>query len=364
MSKKTVASTDDFSTILNSINETIGGDSLMMCEGGPSQIVPTYVFSTGVISIDIALGIRGIPEGRIIELYGAESSGKTTLSLQIMAACQKHYFQHKNRYGRVCMIDAEHALDTTWAKNLGVDTTKLAISQPSSGEAALRIVEKLVKSDQLDLIVIDSVAALTPQDEINGEIGDSAIGAQARLMSSACRKLVSLASTHKTTIIFINQVREKIGVRFGNPETTPGGRALRFYSSIRCEIIKGSATKVNDVVIGFRPNLKIVKNKVSPPFTNAHFDICVGKPEYPIYGIDTVGSLLETGEKYKIITKAGSHYSYNNIKLGNGIVNACKTLRSSDELVNNLRNEIYSKAFGEPTNIPDNFSVSAELIDE
>lgn len=361
MAKKQ-AEPEDFESLLSSINEQLGEDIMTVCEGGKSANV--YAFPTDIPAIDISTGVGGIPEGRIIEIYGAESSGKTTISLTVIAACQRHFFPHKNRYGRTCIIDAEHALDIKWAKNIGVDTTKLAISQPDSGEIALRMTEKLVKTGMIDLIVVDSVAALTPQAEIDGEVGDQHVGAQARLMSQACRKLVSLASTHKTTIIFINQLREKIGIKFGNPETTPGGRALRFYSSIRCEVIKGSANKLNDTVIGFRPKIKFVKNKVAPPFTTAEFDICTGTALYPVYGIDSIGSLIESSERYKLITKAGSHYNYGNIKLGNGLVNAAKMLRTTPDIADKLRKELYSIALHKDTNIPDQFETPLEIVDE
>lgn len=319
------------------------------------------VFPTDIATIDLALGCGGIPQGRIIEIYGAESSGKTTLCLQIIAACQKHYFPKKERHGKVVFVDAEHAFDPDWASKIGVDLNKLAISQPDSGEQALSITEKLTKSGKVDLIIIDSVAALVPEAELDGEMGSNHIGAQARMLSQACRKLSGISSKAKTSIIFINQVREKIGVMFGNPETTPGGRALKFYSSVRGQLTKGSAIKSNEKTIGFKPTIKFVKNKVAAPFTKAQFDIYVGASEMPIYGIDSVSSLIEAGEDLGFITRNGSHYRYGDTVLGNGLVNASKSLRENSEVISAIREEIYSRF--NASGIDDEISVDDEIID-
>lgn len=341
--KDAIEGVDSFEAALDIINSEFGAGALI---DGAQQYIKVDVFPSGVPSIDVALGCKGIPQGRIIEIYGLESSGKTTTCLQLMAACQKHYFPKKERTGRVVLIDAEHAFDPDWAQKIGVDLSKLAISQPNSGEEALRIAEKLVKSRKVDLIVIDSVAALTPQSEIDGEIGDSSIGAQARMMSQAMRKMVSFCAKTMTTIIFINQVREKIGVMFGNPETTPGGKALKFYASVRGSISKGSALKDGDDTIGFRPTIKFVKNKVGRPFTSASFDICVGHKKRPVCGIDGLASLIDVASDVKIITKNGSHFKYDGSVLGNGMNQAVKFLTENQELVEKIREETYSKIFG------------------
>ncbi len=338
---------NDLNDIIGQIDKEFGTGSLMPgLKAG--ALVHVDVFPTNIAAIDVALGCGGVPQGRILEIFGPESSGKTTTCLQLVAACQTHYFKNKKRYGRVVFIDAEHALDPDWATKIGVNMSKLAISQPGNGEEALKIAEKLTKTGKVDLIVVDSVAALTPKAEIDGEIGDHHVGAQARMMSQAMRKLVSLCAKTKTTIIFINQVREKIGVMFGNNQVTPGGRALKFYSSIRGEISKGSALKDGDTVIGFRPSLKFIKNKVAAPFTRAEYDICVGAKERPICGIDKMSSLIDIGARKDvgIITIKGSWYAYGDMKLGNGMSNASMFLRNNETLANTIREEIYAKVFG------------------
>lgn len=316
---------------------------------GRGAIVNVDVFSTGVASIDIALGCGGLPQGRIIELYGAESSGKTTTCLQFIAACQQHYFEKKDRTGVAAFVDAEHALDPTWAARVGVNMDELLVSQPDSGEEAHTIVERLVESGLVDLVVVDSVAALIPQSILDGEIGDASIGKLAQLMSKAMGRLKGICNKSKATVVFINQVREKIGVMFGNPEVTPGGRALKFYASVRAEVRKGSPIKDGDVVLGFRPSIKIVKNKVAAPFMSGEFDICVGTSQRPIYGIDTVGSLFDVAKSDGIITKKGNFFQYNDSSLGNGSTNAIAALRSNQELVEEIRKKIYER-IGNSTN--------------
>jgi recombination protein RecA len=314
---------------------------------GKGSVAKVNTFSSGVASIDRAVGCGGIPQGRIIELYGAEGSGKTTTCLQMIAACQQHEFQNKQRRGVAALMDAEHALDPTWAGKVGVNMEELLISQPSSGEEAFQIIERMVISGLVDLIVVDSVAALAPKAELDGEIGDHHVGAQARMMSQALRKLKGIMSKSQTTVIFINQIREKVGTMFGNPETTPGGRALKFYASIRAEIFRGSMLKDGDAVVGFRPSLKIVKNKVARPFEKAHYDICVGHPSRPVYGIDHMASLLELAGEHKIVTKKGNFISFNKKTLGNGPAKAAECLRNDPALAAEIKRQTYSVAFNE-----------------
>lgn len=334
---------DDFDNVLELINREFGSGSLMQ---GANNYVKVNTFPSGVPAMDIAMGCRGIPQGRIIEIYGPESSGKTTICLTIIASCQNHYFPEKKRNGKVVFIDAEHAFDPKWATKIGVNLDKLAISQPNSGEEALKIAEKLILSGKVDLIVVDSVAALVPSAELNGEIGDQHVGAQARMMSQALRKIAGICSKTSTTIIFINQIREKIGVMFGNPETTPGGRALKFYSSIRGQISKGSALKSGEDTIGFRPNIKFVKNKVGPPFTEASFDICVGHPARPVYGVDSLASLIDTGLERHVLTRNGSFYKYDDVYLGNGMAKARNYLFENSDVAKEISDKIYDKIFG------------------
>lgn len=285
------------------IEKQYGKGSVMLLGDAPA--IEIEAISTGAINLDIALGIGGVPKGRIIEIYGPESSGKTTLALHIVAEAQK-------KGGIAAFIDAEHALDVVYAGNLGVDTDNLVVSQPDTGEQALEICESLVRSNAVDIVVVDSVAALVPRAEIEGSMGDSHVGLQARLMSQALRKLTGAVSKSNTTVIFINQLREKIGVMFGNPETTSGGRALKFYSSVRMDIRRIESIKQGDEVLGNRTRVKIVKNKVAPPFKNVEFDIMYGK------GISQSGVLLDSAVDLDIIDKAGSWYSYNGERLGQG----------------------------------------------
>ncbi len=306
------------------------------------MIVRVDTFPTYVATIDRALGCGGLPQGRIMELFGWESSGKTTTCLQFISACQRHYFPDpKGRQGVAAFIDAEHSFDPDWATKCGVHTDDLLFSQPGSGEEAFDIVERLAESGLVDLIVVDSVAALVPQVELDGAAADITIGAQARLMSKGLRKIRGKAHSTKTTVIFINQLRQKIGVMFGNSDTTSGGNALKFYASIRAQVNKGSPLKVGDVTVGFRPTIKFIKNKVAPPFTTAEFEICVGKPERPVSGIDEVASLIEVGEELKIIEKASSWYSLGGQRLGNGLMAATTLVRESPKIMQLLREKIY-----------------------
>ena len=330
----------DINELLKTIEKDFGSGSLMR---GRGKMVDVEVFPTNIASIDFALGAGGIPLGRIIELYGAESSGKTTTCLSIVAACQKHFFPGKKRKGNAAVIDAEHALDPRWAEKIGVDMENLIISQPDSGEQGFQILERLVDSEMVDLIVVDSVAALVPLAMLEGEITDANVGAQARLMSKGLNKIKGKCNRTGTTVIFINQIREKIGVMFGNPEQTPGGRALKFYSTIRAEVRKGSSIKVGDTVVGFRPTIKMVKNKVAAPFMQGSYDICFGLPERPVFGIDAVGSLIDCATDQNIIKKNGSFFVYNETRLGNGINNASQALRENQALRDEIRNKLYEQ---------------------
>lgn len=286
---------------------------------------------TGALSLDLAIGVGGIPRGRVIEIYGPESSGKTTLSLSVIAEAQK-------RGGVAAFIDAEHAFDSTYAKKLGLNLDDLLISQPDSGEQALEICETLVKSGALDVVVIDSVAALVPRAEIEGEMGDSHMGLQARLMSQALRKLTSSISKSKTSVIFINQIREKIGVMFGNPETTPGGRALKFYASVRLDIRRIENIKVNDLSVGSHVRVKVVKNKVAPPFRQAEFDIIYNE------GISKTGDIIDLAVSLGIIEKSGSWLIYGDQKLGQGRDNSKVFLKENPKVFHELEKKIKEKA--------------------
>lgn len=339
----------NFDELKELFTKKYGEGSIMSMNDGPISNV--YSIPTKIATIDSALGVFGIPEGRIIELYGAESSGKTTTCLHFIAAFQQHYFEHKGRNGKVAFIDAEHALDPKWAKDLGVNIQDLFISQPDSGDEALTMTEDLIDTGLVDLIIIDSVAALVTKEELEGIMTDANIGAQARLMSKALRKFVAKASVSKTTVIFINQVREKIGVMFGNNETTPGGRALRFYSSIRMSISKGSPIKDGDKVVGFEPKIKIVKNKVAPPFKEAIYRICFGIGGMP-KGIDKSMSLIKEAAACKIVTMKGSSYSYGELFLGNGANNAARKLDSNKELFDKLYDEVKDRLIKMPAEIP------------
>lgn len=307
------------------IEKQFGQGSIMRL--GEATSLNVEVISTGALPIDIALGVGGVPRGRIIEIYGPESSGKTTLALHILAEAQK-------QGGVAAFIDAEHALDPRYSENLGVNIDNLLISQPNNGEEALEIAEALVRSNAVDVIVIDSVAALVPKAEIDGEMGDSHVGLQARLMSQAMRKLSGAISKSKTICIFINQIREKVGIMFGNPETTPGGRALKFYSSVRMEIRRAQAIKNGDESIGAQTKVKIVKNKVAPPFKQAHFDIMYGT------GISASGCVLDMGVDTDIIDRAGSWYSYGDERLGQGRENAKNFLEENPEIMQELDRKI------------------------
>ena len=311
--------------VLADIEKQFGKGAIMRL--GDEEHIEIDTTSSGSLSLDIALGVGGFPVGRIIEIFGPESSGKTTIALQAIAEVQK-------KGGRAAFIDAEHAVDPVYAKNLGVNINNLLLSQPDTGEQALEICDALVKSEAVDLIVIDSVAALVPQAEIDGEMGDSHVGLQARLMSQALRKLSGNMNKSKTTCIFINQLREKVGVLFGNPETTPGGRALKFYSSVRLDIRKGEQIKSGDTVIGNKVNIKVVKNKVSPPFRTASVDIMYGE------GISREGEIIDLASDINIIEKSGAWYSYNGEKIGQGKENVKTYLKNNPSLTNELENKI------------------------
>ena len=308
------------------IEKKFGKGSIMKYgDGGPELEVESI--PTGALALDAALGIGGVPRGRIVEIYGPESSGKTTLSLEILAEAQA-------MGGVVAFIDAEHALDPTYAARIGVDIDEVLISQPDTGEQALEIVDMLVRSGAIDAIVVDSVAALTPRAEIEGEIGDTTVGLQARLMSQALRKLAGSLAKSKTTCIFINQLREKIGVMFGNPETTTGGRALKFFSSVRIDIRRIDSIKNKDEIIGNRVRAKVVKNKVAAPFRSAEFDIMYGT------GISKEGSILDMAVDYGIVKKAGSWYSYGEERLGQGREGAKERLRTTPELSDEIEHKV------------------------
>lgn len=310
---------------LAQIEKQFGDGSIMPLGSRPDMVVEAI--STGSLSLDIALGGRGIPKGRIAEVYGPESSGKTTLALHAVAEAQKSG-------GIAAFIDAEHALDPSWAKKLGVQLETLLVSQPSSGEEAMQICEMLVKSNAVDIIVIDSVAALVPRAELNGEIGDSHVGLQARLMSQSMRKLTGAISKSKASIIFINQIREKIGVMFGSPETTPGGRALKFYSSVRIDVRRIGQLKDGDMVVGQRVRTKIVKNKVAPPFRIAEFDMMHTN------GISFEGDILDMGVENKVVTRSGSWFRYGDIQLGQGKEKARQFLLENPEMSQEIKQKV------------------------
>ncbi len=288
------------------------------------------VISTGCLTLDNALGIGGLPRGRIVEIYGPESSGKTTVALHVIAEAQK-------AGGTAAFIDAEHALDPIYAQKLGVDIGSMYVSQPDTGEQALEITEQLVRSGGIDVIVIDSVAALTPKAEIDGEMGDSFIGLQARLMSQALRKLTGVTSKSKTLVIFINQLREKVGIMFGNPETTPGGKALKFYSSVRLDVRKIDTIKNGQEIVGSRTRVKVVKNKVAPPFKTAEFDIMYGE------GISVMGCLIDAAIDLGIIEKSGSWFSYNTDKIGQGKENVKAFLTSHPDIADEIKSKVREK---------------------
>ncbi len=313
------------------IEKQFGKGSIMRL-GSKEAIVPIAVISTGAISFDAALGVGGVPRGRVIEIFGPESSGKTTIALQVIAEAQK-------TGGMAAFVDAEHALDPGYAKKLGVDVDNLLVSQPDYGEQALEITEALVRSNAIDVLVVDSVAALVPKAELDGEMGDSHMGLQARLMSQALRKLTGTVSKSRTCLIFINQIREKIGVMFGNPETTTGGRALKFYSSVRIDIRRIAAIKEGDVVVGSRTRVKIVKNKVAAPFRESEFDILYGE------GISREGDLLDLAVNNNIVEKSGSWFSYKTERIGQGRENARAFLKENKDTLAKIDAEV-RKALG------------------
>ena len=329
---------------LSQIEKQFGKGAVMKL--GEFKTTDVEAISTGALSLDVALGIGGIPRGRIIEIYGPESSGKTTLALHMIAECQK-------TGGEAAFIDAEHALDPVYAKHLGVDIDNLIVSQPDTGEQALEIAEALIRSSAIDLVVVDSVAALVPKAEIDGEMGDTHVGLQARLMSQALRKLAGVFNRSNASLVFINQLREKVGVMFGSPETTPGGRALKFYASVRLDIRKIEAIKQDSEIIGNKVRVKVVKNKVAPPFRETEFDIIYGK------GISKSGNILDLAVNLDIVEKAGAWFSYNGERIGQGRENAKKYIENNPELMQELDQKVrknFNEAFEQ--------SLCEEEIDE
>ena len=325
MSTENIEKKKALEAAMGQIEKQFGKGSIMKL--GEFNAMNVEAIPTGALSLDIALGIGGVPRGRIIEVYGPESSGKTTLALHIIAEAQK-------TGGEAAFIDAEHALDPVYAKNLGVDVDNLIVSQPDTGEQALEITEQLVRSGAIDIVVIDSVAALVPKAEIDGEMGDSHVGLQARLMSQALRKLTGVLAKSKTVAVFINQLREKVGIMFGNPETTPGGRALKFYASVRLDVRKQEAIKINGENMGNRTKVKVVKNKVAPPFREAEFDIVYGK------GISTSGCILDLAVNLDIVNKSGAWFSYNGEKIGQGREAAKAYLESHKNVMDEIEQKV------------------------
>ena len=339
---------------LSQIEKQFGKGSVMKL--GEFTAMNVEAIPTGSLSLDVALGIGGIPRGRIIEVYGPESSGKTTLTLHMIAEAQK-------LGGEAAFIDAEHALDPVYAKHLGVDIDNLIVSQPDTGEQALEITEALVRSGALDVVVVDSVAALVPKAEIDGEMGDSHMGLQARLMSQALRKLAGAINKSKTVLIFINQLREKIGVMFGNPETTTGGRALKFYASVRMDIRKTEMMKQDGQVIGNRVRVKVIKNKVAPPFREAEFDVLYGK------GISKVGNILDMAVNLDIVEKSGAWFSYNGQRISQGRENAKRYLEEHPDIMDEIEKKVrdnFAKAFEQSLGeeLPSDDEEETETIDE
>ena len=339
---------------MSQIEKQFGKGSVMKL--GEFKAMEVEAIPTGALSLDIALGIGGVPRGRIIEIYGPESSGKTTLALHVIAEAQK-------TGGEAAFIDAEHALDPVYAKKLGVDIDNLIVSQPDTGEQALEITEALVRSGALDVIVVDSVAALVPKAEIDGDMGDSHMGLQARLMSQALRKLAGAINKSKTVLIFINQLREKIGVMFGNPETTTGGRALKFYASVRMDIRKTEMMKQDGQVIGNRVRVKVIKNKVAPPFREAEFDVLYGK------GISKVGNILDMAVNLDIVEKSGAWFSYNGQRISQGRENAKRYLEEHPDIMDEIEKKVrdnFAKAFEQSLGeeLPSDDEEDTEPIDE
>jgi recombination protein RecA len=318
---------------LSQIERQFGKGAIMRL--GQRETLALEAISTGSIAVDHAIGIGGVPHGRVVEIFGPESSGKTTLALSIVGQAQR-------RGGIAAFIDAEHALDAEYARKLGVDIDNLLVSQPDNGEQALEIAEMLVRSNSVDVVVVDSVAALVPKAELEGEMGDSHVGLQARLMSQALRKLTAIVSKSKTCLVFINQIREKIGVMFGNPETTTGGRALKFYASVRIDIRRIASLKEGEEVTGSRSKVKVVKNKVAAPFRQAEFDIDYGE------GISRMGELVDLGVEHKLVVKSGAWYSYGDLRLGQGRENAKQFLRENLDLADEIEMKIREK-LGMPT---------------
>jgi len=330
-------------TTLDQIERQFGKGAIMKL--GEAERVEVEGIPTGALSLDIALGGQGMPRGRIVELFGPESSGKSTLALHVMANAQK-------QGGVAALIDAEYAFDPTWAKKIGLDLEALLVSQPSCGEEALQIVEMLVKSNAVDVIVIDSVAALVPRAEIEGEVGDQHVGLQARMMSQALRRLTSSIARSRTCAIFINQLREKIGVMFGSPETTPGGRALKFYSSCRIDVRRLSSIKEGENTIGCRIRAKVVKNKVAPPFQQAEFDLMFDS------GISYEGDVLDLGVAHRIVERSGSWFSYGNVRLGQGRENAKAFLREHPEVTQEIADKVLEKLNLRRPNVQDSDSAA------
>ena len=325
-------------TTLGQIEKQFGKGAIMQLGQGNQSGIPGI--ATGALSLDLALGGRGVPRGRIVELFGPESSGKTTLALHIVGSAQQGN-------GVAAFIDAEHALDPSWARRLGVNLENLLVSQPSCGEEALQIAEMLVRSNAVDAIVIDSVAALVPRAEIEGEIGQQHVGLQARLMSQAMRKMTGAIARSKTCVVFINQIREKIGVMFGSPETTPGGRALKFYSSCRIDVRRISSIKDGDEMIGIRVRAKVVKNKIAPPFRQTEFDMLHDR------GISLEGDILDLAVAEKLVQRSGSWFSYSDVRLGQGRENASKFLRENTDVLEELRVKVLAARGVQPEQQPE-----------
>ena len=329
---------------IDTINKDFGANSVMSMADNPEKI---DVISTGSLGLDIALGVGGLPKGRVVEIFGPESSGKTTLTLQVIAQCQK-------MGGTAAFVDAEHALDSQYAQKLGVNLDDLLVSQPDTGEQALEITDMLVRSGAVDIVVIDSVAALTPKAEIEGEMGDQHMGLQARLMSQALRKLTANIKRSNTLVVFINQIRMKIGVMFGNPETTTGGNALKFYASVRLDIRRTGAIKRGDEIMGNETRVKVVKNKVAPPFRQTDFDIIYGQ------GISREAELIELGVKYNFVEKAGTWYSCGDKRIGQGKENASQFLRDNADIAADLEAKIREVAFQKVGTV----AAAAEVFEE